>query len=40
MTCMYDRDEECFEDCPTCPRAASEPDPDDMRDWEMEEDDD
>lgn len=27
--CMKDRFEECFEDCPNCPRADhSEPDPD------------
>ncbi len=23
MTCMYDRDEQCFEDCPGCPRATN-----------------
>lgn len=40
MICMYDRNEQCFEDCPTCPRSVSEPDPDDVRDWEMEEEED
>lgn len=37
MTCMYDRDDECFEDCPGCPRAAGEPDPDDLRDYYMDD---
>lgn len=23
MTCMYDRDEQCFEDCIGCPRAIN-----------------
>lgn len=33
MTCMHDRNEQCFGDCPNCPRANSfEPDPDDLRD--------
>lgn len=31
--CMYDRDEECFGNCFGCPRAASECDPDDERDY-------
>jgi hypothetical protein len=41
MTCMYNRDEQCFKDCPNCPRACSKSDPDDERDesldWEEEE---
>ena len=37
MTCMYDRDDQCFEDCPGCPRAVGEPDPDDLRDYYMDD---
>lgn len=39
MTCMYDRDSQCFESCPWCDLSVPEPDPDDVRDWEMEEED-
>ena len=34
--CMYDRDEECFENCRGCPRAAAERDADEERDWYMD----
>jgi len=38
MTCMHDRDEQCFENCPGCIRAEnSEPDPDYLYDCMRED---
>lgn len=38
MSCMYDPYEQCFGDCPNCPRCRQEQDPDEqyeeMRDRE------
>ena len=35
--CMYDRFEECFEDCDGCPVAVPKADPDEMLDYYMDE---
>ena len=29
-SCMYDIFEQCFHDCPNCPIAQEEPDPDEL----------
>ena len=38
MTCMHDRDEQCFMDCPNCPRAKhNKPDADELYDVWVDE---
>ena len=35
--CMYDRYEQCFSDCPGCPREVSEPDDEYEKDEDYDE---